>query len=134
MSRRRMPHILVELRGRLGPPSIARRRFLRELADHVEDSMRAELAAGAAPGEGEARVLERFGSVEEIALAWRERRRSSARARRRRVALLAATAGASVLAVSAQANSHRPKPSAPPCASTSTSGGGAPPVSRCHYR
>jgi HAAS len=91
----------------------ARRRFLRELGDHLDDAIAADLDAGASAGEVERRALARLGSPASIARAWDERcSRLRVRRRRRASLLAAAAAAATVLAVTQHADGRRDQ--APP--------------------
>jgi hypothetical protein len=96
----------------------ARRRFLRELGDHLDDAIAAELDAGAPAGDVERRALARLGSPASVARAWDERCSRLRDRRRRRAGLLAAAAAAAaVLAVTQHADGRRDQaPPAGPCA------------------
>jgi hypothetical protein len=82
-------NFLAELAVSLRGPRRRRRRLVDEMAAHIEDAIRAELATNASRVEAERIVLDRFGCADIIARRWNGDRRVARGRRRRRLAAIA---------------------------------------------
>lgn len=80
---------LAELTVSLRGPSRRRRRLVDEMAAHIDDAIRAELATSASRVETERIVLDRLGCADTIARRWNGDRRLARGRRRRRLAAIA---------------------------------------------
>lgn len=104
---------LDELSSALRGPRRRRQRLTNELAAHIDDAIRAEVAANASPEQAERDVLDRLGSAGAIARRWNDDRRAHRETRRRRAAVIALTAvGAGALGVTQYA-AGKPQPPKP---------------------
>jgi hypothetical protein len=79
---------LCELAGALRGSARRRRRLIDELAGHIDDARRAELAEPQIPAAAERIVLDRLGDPDEIANRWNADQRARQQTQRRRVAAL----------------------------------------------
>jgi hypothetical protein len=112
---------LAQLEARLGGSRRSRRRLLREIGDHLDDSAVAEVARGAETGDAQRSAVARLGTVDVVAQAWHGYRRRRRVTRRRRVAAVAlAAAVASALGAAQYASGgRRDVPSPAGCAKAS---------------
>lgn len=77
---------LAEVGASLRGPRRHRKRLVDELAAHIDDAVRAELAANAHIGDAERTALDRIGNAREIADRWNGDRRILRARRHRRLA------------------------------------------------
>jgi hypothetical protein len=113
---------LIEVRASLGGPRRRRKRLVEELAGHIDDAMRAELAANPTFVDAERIVLERLGNAGAIADRWRaDRRKLRARRQRRLAAATFALVAAAALGITQYA-AGKPQPARrdPPAQTTPT--------------
>jgi HAAS domain-containing protein len=80
---------LAELAVSLRGPRRRRKRLVDEMAAHIDDAIRAELATNAPRVEAERIVLDRLGCADVIARRWNGDRRVARGRRRRRLAAIA---------------------------------------------
>jgi hypothetical protein len=80
---------LAELAVSLRGPRRRRKRLVDEMAAHIDDAIRAELATNAPRVEAERIVLHRLGCADRIARHWNSDRRITRGRRRRRLAAIA---------------------------------------------
>lgn len=96
-----------------------RRRLIAEVAAHIDDAVRAELAAGTSLSEAERIVLDRLGGAGVIARRWNTDRSATRGRRRRRLGTLAvAVVGAGALGITQYASGKPQPPSRHPPART----------------
>jgi hypothetical protein len=80
---------LAELAVSLRGPRRQRKRLVDEIAAHIDDAIRAELATTAPRVEAERIVLHRLGCADRLARRWNSGRRITRGRRRRRLAAIA---------------------------------------------
>jgi hypothetical protein len=98
--------------GRLTGSARTRARLLREIGDHLDDAIAANLAAGMPAPEAAERAVASLGSASALVEAWEARCSRLRRRRRRRSAMMiTAVTAASVLAAAQHAEGRRaPEP------------------------
>jgi anti-sigma-K factor RskA len=104
---------LDELSSALRGPRRRRQRLISELAAHIDDAIRAEVAANAPPEQAERDVLDRLGSAAAIARRWNDDRRGHRETWRRRAAVIALTAVAAGALGVTQYAAGKPQPPKP---------------------